>query len=102
METAQTASFTDERINQVQSDIASVKRDANGAAAAAMAVATLPQSIIPGRGMASAAVSNMDGESALAVGISKVAEKSRWVTKLAGTVNTRGKVGVSAGIGFHW
>lgn len=99
---ASNQAYTDERINQVQSDIASVKRDANGAAAAAMAVATLPQSIIPGRGMASAAASNMDGESAIAVGISKVAENSRWVTKLAGTVNTRGKVGVSAGIGFHW
>jgi autotransporter adhesin len=99
---ASSQAYTDERINQVQSDIASVKRDANGAAAAAMAVATLPQSIIPGRGMASAAVSNMDGESAVAVGISKVSENSRWVTKLDGTVNTRGKVGVSAGIGFHW
>jgi len=99
---ASSRAYTDERINQVQSDIADVKRDANGAAAAAMAVATLPQSVIPGRGMASAAVSNMDGESALAVGISKVSENSRWVTKLAGTVNTRGNVGVSAGIGFHW
>jgi len=58
--------------------------------------------VIPGRGMASAALSNMGGESALAVGVSKVAENGRWVTKLAGTVNTRGNAGVSAGIGFHW
>ncbi|MBO9649957.1 MAG: YadA-like family protein [Variovorax sp.] len=99
---ASNQAYTDQRIDQVQSDIASVRRDANGAAAAAMAVATLPQAVIPGRGMASASVSNMDGESAIAVGVSKVSENSRWVTKLAGTVNTRGKVGVSAGIGFHW
>ncbi|MGO4396508.1 YadA family autotransporter adhesin, partial [Variovorax sp. M-6] len=94
--------YTDARVNQVQSEIASVKRDSNAAAASAMAVATLPQSIIPGRGMASAALSNMAGESALAVGVSKVSENSRWVTKFAGTVNTRGNAGVSAGIGFHW
>ncbi|MDM0065990.1 YadA-like family protein [Variovorax sp. J31P207] len=94
--------YTDQRMDQVQSDIASVKRDSNAAAASAMAVATLPQSIIPGRGMASAALSNMGGESALAIGVSKVSENSRWVTKVAGTVNTRGNAGVSAGIGFHW
>ncbi|MDM0037074.1 ESPR-type extended signal peptide-containing protein [Variovorax sp. J22P271] len=94
--------YTDQRLNQVQSEVESVKRDANAAAAASMAVAALPQSVIPGRGMASAALSNMGGESAVAVGMSKVAENGRWVTKLAGTVNTRGNAGVSAGIGFHW
>jgi autotransporter adhesin len=97
-----TRAYTDQRLNQVQSEVESVKRDANAAAASSMAVATLPQSVIPGRGMASAALSNMGGESALAVGVSKVAENGRWVTKLAGTVNTRGNAGVSAGIGFHW
>jgi autotransporter adhesin len=97
-----TRAYTDQRLNQVQSDIESVKRDANAAAAASMAVATLPQSVIPGRGMASAALGNMGGESAVALGVSKVAENGRWVTKLAGTVNTRGNAGVSAGIGFHW
>ncbi|MBB3178972.1 YadA-like family protein [Variovorax sp. Sphag1AA] len=99
---ASNQAYTDQRIDQVQSDIASARRDSNGAAAAAMAVATLPQAVIPGRGMVSASVSNMDGESAIAVGVSKVSENSRWVTKLAGTANTRGKLGVSAGIGFHW
>ncbi|MDM0073862.1 YadA-like family protein [Variovorax sp. J2P1-59] len=94
--------YTDQAIGQVQAEIGRARRDSNAAAASSMAVANLPQSIIPGRGMASAAVSNMDGESAVAVGISKVADSGRWVTKLSGTVNTRGNVGVGAGIGFHW
>ncbi|MDM0013065.1 YadA-like family protein, partial [Variovorax sp. J22P168] len=94
--------YTDIRANQLEASMDKVKRDSNAAAASAMAVATLPQSIIPGRGMASAALSNMAGESALAVGVSKVDESGRWVTKVSGTVNTRGNAGVSAGIGFHW
>ncbi|MBO9652345.1 MAG: YadA-like family protein, partial [Variovorax sp.] len=94
--------YTDASVQQVQKDIARVRRDANAAAAAAMAVATLPQSILPGRGMVSASVSTIAGESAMAIGISKVSENSRWVTRVAGTANTRGDAGVSAGIGFHW
>ena len=49
-----------------------------------------------------AAAGHMDGESAIAVGMSKMAENGRWITKVAGTANTRGKVGVGAGIGFYW
>ncbi|SEB26224.1 ESPR-type extended signal peptide-containing protein [Variovorax sp. YR216] len=98
----QSTAYTDMRVNQVQSELAGARRDSNAAAASAMAVANLPQSIIPGKGMASAAVSNMDGESAVAVGVSKASEDGRWVTKLSATVNTRGKAGVGAGIGFHW
>jgi autotransporter adhesin len=94
--------YTDLSVNNLQANIDGVRRDANGAAASSMAVANLPQSITPGKSMVSAAVSTMAGESALAVGVSKVSENSRWITKLSGTVNTRGNAGVAAGIGFSW
>ena len=94
--------YTDARADQLQNDIASVKRDANGAAASAMAVAGLPQSITPGASMASVAASTMDGESAIAVGVSKVSDNARWITKISGTVNSRGKAGATVGIGFQF
>jgi len=98
----QANAYTDVRVNQVQSDMDGVRRDSNAAAASAMAVANLPQSINPGRSMASVAVSNMAGESAMAVGVSRVSESGRWITKLSGTVNTRGNLGVGAGVGYQW
>jgi len=47
-------------------------------------------------------VGGFDGEAALALGVSKLSDNGRWVVKFSGTANSRGKVGVGAGAGFHW
>jgi autotransporter adhesin len=94
--------YTDARINETNRQINNVKRDSNAAVAGALAAANLPQSVFPGKSMASAAVGATEGEAAIAVGVSKMDESGRWITKLSGTVNSRGKVGVGAGIGFYW
>ncbi|MEJ8812242.1 YadA-like family protein [Variovorax ureilyticus] len=96
------SNYADARANQLQSQIIDNKRDSNAAIAGALAAANLPQSVFPGKSMMSAGVGHQDGESAVAIGMSKMADSGRWVSKLSGSVNTRGKVGVGAGIGYYW
>ncbi|MBU2409457.1 MAG: YadA-like family protein, partial [Gammaproteobacteria bacterium] len=94
--------YTDSKLGQLRSEIGNAAKDASAGTAGAMAMAGLPQSTLPGKGMVSAGVAAFDGQAAIAVGVSKLSDNGRWVVKLGGTANSRGKVGVSAGVGFHW
>lgn len=77
-------------------------RLADAGTAGAMAMAGMPQAYTPGRSMIAAGTAGYEGQSALAVGLSKISENGRWVVKLIGSANSRGNVGVSAGAGFQW
>lgn len=96
-----TSDFTSS-ISSVRDDLRKVERNANAGAASAMAVAGLPQAYTPGRSMASAAASHYLGQSAIAVGLSTISENGRWVYKIAGNVNSQGKVGAVIGAGYQW
>ena len=82
--------------------IGGVAKDANAGTASAIAAANLPQSTIPGMGMTTVGLGTYDGQSALAVGISKMSDSGKWVIKASATTNTQGKVGAGVGVGFHW
>lgn len=90
------------RLNALQSDISSVRYDAHAGTASAMAMATMPQSVIPGKVMMSAGVANYQGQSAVSVGISNFSENGRWAVNVNGSANTRGNGGAAVGVGFHW
>lgn len=79
-----------------------VRQDANAGVAAAMAMAGLPQATLPGKGMVAMAGSTYEGQSALALGVSRMSQSGKWVVKLTGSTNTRGNAGVTVGAGFHW
>ena len=99
---AQSSIETHNRLNALQSDISSVKYDSNAGTASAMAMASMPQSVIPGKVMMAAGVANYQGQSAMSVGISNFSENGRWVVNFNGTANTRGNAGAAVGVGFHW
>jgi len=80
----------------------SARKDAFGGAAAALAVAGLPQAVLPGRGMVAVGGGTYGGQSALAIGVSQLSENGTWVYKATGTTSTRGEFGVSLGAGMHW
>jgi autotransporter adhesin len=89
-------------VNALRGEVLQNRRDANGGTAGAMAMAGMPQATVPGKSMVAAGASHYEGENAVAIGVSKVSESGQWVTKLNGTANTRGKVGVAVGVGFQW
>ncbi|CAG9168870.1 hypothetical protein LMG23992_01330 [Cupriavidus laharis] len=89
-------------INNLSNRIDGVQRDANAGTASAMALAGLPQAVLPGKGMVALAGSTYSGQSALALGVSKLSDSGKWVFKGGMTTNTRGNVGATVGAGFHW
>lgn len=90
------------QINGLQSEIGIVKYDANAGTAAAMAMASMPQSVIAGKAMMTAGIANYQGQSAVAFGISNFSDNGRWILNVNGTANSRGKAGAGVGVGFHW
>jgi trimeric autotransporter adhesin len=100
--TAQSQGYVDSRIAGVQNQISSVRDAAFGAAAAAMAVAGLPQPNMPGKTMVAAGASHIGGQTGMALGVSYATENSHWIGKLAASSSTQGSTGVTVGAGYQW
>jgi autotransporter adhesin len=88
-------SYTDDQIR-------SARRDSYGGTASALAMAGLPQAVLPGHGMVAMAGGTYGGQSALAIGVSQLSETGKWVYKLQGSTDSRGQFGASLGAGMHW
>ncbi|MFC0402389.1 YadA family autotransporter adhesin [Paraburkholderia rhizosphaerae] len=87
--------YTDDKIR-------SLRRDAYGGTAAALAVAALPQAMMPGRGMVALAGGTYGGQSALAIGVSQLSDTGQWAVRMQGTASSRGEAGLALGAGTHW
>lgn len=87
-------SYTDQRVD-------ALGREANAGTAAAMAMAGLPQSTIPGKGMIAMGGATYRGQNGLAIGASLMSPGGRWVYKLTGST-ARSTYGASVAAGFHW
>jgi autotransporter adhesin len=77
------------------------RRDAYAGTASALAVAGLPQAVLPGHGMVALGGGTYGGQSAVALGVSQLSENGIWAYKVSGTTSTRGQFGVSVGAGMH-
>ncbi|HEY2022120.1 YadA family autotransporter adhesin [Paraburkholderia sp.] len=87
--------YTDDQIR-------SARRDGYGGTATALAMAGLPQAVLPGRGMIAMAGGTYAGQSALALGVSQLSDTGSWVYKVQGSADSRGQFGASVGAGVHW
>lgn len=99
---AQTSIDIGNQLDNLRSDLTAFKDDANAGTASAMAIASMPQSVIPGKVLMAAGVANYQGQSAVSVGVSNFSENGRWIVNINGSANTRGNAGAAVGIGFHW
>jgi len=95
-------SAVNQNVNSLREEVAANRQDANSGTAGAMAMAGMPQAYLPGKSMVAAGTAYYEGESALAVGMSRISDNGKWVAKLTGSANTRGNVGVAAGMGYQW
>ncbi|MBN3806988.1 hypothetical protein GXB81_28665, partial [Paraburkholderia sp. Ac-20336] len=87
--------YTDDQIR-------SARRDGYGGTATALAMAGLPQAVLPGRGMVAVAGGTYGGQSAVAIGVSQLSNTGKWVYKVQGSADSRGQLGASIGAGMHW
>jgi hypothetical protein len=89
-------------MNDLGYKINEVEDGANAGISAAMAMSSLPQAYIPGKSMIGGGVATYNGESAVAIGLSKVSDNGRWVMKINGTADSEGNAGGAIGAGFHF
>ncbi|MNZ17217.1 Adhesin YadA precursor [compost metagenome] len=94
--------YTDQRYAELKNDLHKQDDVLSAGIAGALAQASLPQPYVPGASMASVGVGNYRGQSALAVGVSRISDNGKWVTKLQGSTDTQGELGVSVGVGYQW
>lgn len=94
--------YTDSRYNALRHDLKKQDDILSAGIAGAMAMATLPQPYVPGASMAAVGLGNYRGQGALAVGVSRISDNGKWVTKLQATSSTQGDAGVAAGVGYQW
>lgn len=94
------------QLNQVggrlMSRINDVDKRAKAGIAQAIATAGLPQAYQPGKAMAAATGGTFGGESAIAIGVSKISDDGHWVFKGTFSGNTESKFGGSIGVGYQW
>jgi autotransporter adhesin len=93
--TGKAKAYTDDQVR-------SARKDSYGGAAAAIAMAGLPQAVLPGHGMVALAAGTYGGQSAMALGVSQLSDSGKWAYKLQGTASTRGELGASIGAGMHF
>ncbi len=89
-------------INSVRRDLHKVDRKLRAGVAAAMATAGLPQAYAPGKSMVAMGGGTWNGESGLALGVSKITDNGKWVFKASGNASTRGDYGGTVGAGYQW
>ena len=79
-----------------------VGKRADAGTASAIATANLLQSYRPGLSAATAAVGEYRGQSAVAVGYSRLSDNGKYGVKLSLGANTQGNVGAGAGVAYFW
>ncbi|WP_156540681.1 YadA-like family protein [Gallibacterium genomosp. 3] len=96
------------KVNGVANTTAAMVRDVegrlsdkiNGVAATSAAIASLPQSYIPGKSMISVGTGVHHSQQAVAIGVSRVSDNGKIVIKLNASHNTMGNTTFGAGAGF--
>lgn len=89
-------------LNNVYGKLDEYKKDSHAGTASAMAIGNLPQSTIPGKGMVSLGGGFYDGESAMAIGLSKMSDDGKWVVKGSASYDSQENAGAAVSVGFHF
>ena len=79
-----------------------VGKHADAGTASALAAANIPQAYIPGKSLVGIAAGNYQGQSGVAVGMSRISDNGKIIIRLSGSTNTQGNTGVAAGVGYQW
>ncbi|PZT85104.1 MAG: hemagglutinin, partial [Citromicrobium sp.] len=98
----QANSYTDQRVNALAFDLADTRRDLSAGTAGALAAAGLPQAFEAGKGMLAIGAGTYQGQSAVAMGVSRILDDGKTIIKAGATYNTQSEAGANVGIGFQF
>jgi hypothetical protein len=94
--------YTDARLQGFVVDMSKARREAFAGNAGALAAAGLPQAYEPGRSMLSLGAGTYGGQSAFAMGLSRIMDDGRTILKAGATYDTQERTGANLGIGFQF
>ncbi|MGX7925250.1 YadA family autotransporter adhesin [Tsuneonella sp. HG094] len=92
--------YTDMRFAEIGFSLDNVRQDAHAGTAAAMALATIPQTMEAGKSMIGGAVGHYRGQTAFGFGVSTSGEEVAF--KASGTIDMNGKGGIAVGAGVSF
>ncbi|WP_075321703.1 YadA-like family protein [Histophilus somni] len=94
--------YVDSQNNALRTQIHHADRRLRAGIAGANAAAALASVSMPGKSMVAIAAAGHDGESALAIGYSRISDNGKVMLKLQGNSNSQGKVSGAVSIGYQW
>lgn len=95
-------SYTDQRVAALSFDLGRVNRDVSAGVAGAMAMAGMPQPYEEGKSMFSLGAGTFQGQSAVAMGVSRIMSDGHTIVKLGATYNSRKRLGANIGVGYQF
>lgn len=90
------------KFSQLSYRVEELNRDIRGVGASAAAMSGIPQAYLPGKSLMGLGVGGYGGESAIAIGGSRISDNGKVIMKLNAGQNTRGNFSVGAGVGWQW
>jgi len=94
--------YTDARLQGFVVDMSKARRESFAGTAGALAAAGLPQAYEPGRSMFALGAGTYGGQSAFAMGLSRIMDDGRTILKAGATYDTQERTGANVGIGFQF
>ncbi|WP_052157591.1 ESPR-type extended signal peptide-containing protein [Glaesserella parasuis] len=88
--------------NQLSRDIGRVDVNARAGIASAVAMANLPQISLPGKSAISVSNAQYRGQSAYAIGYSKISDNGKWLIRASVGSNTQRDTAIGGGVSFVW
>ncbi|VTM24040.1 YadA-like C-terminal region [Stutzerimonas stutzeri] len=89
-------------VNSLNNRITRVERKLRASTAGTAAMLNIPQAIGAGKQTIGAGIGSNDGQNAVAVGYSRVADNNKVIFKVTGAVNTQGGYTAGAGVSYQW
>lgn len=89
------------KLKSLDQKIAQVDRKAQQGIAAALAVAAIPQAVLPNESVIAFGAGNWRSENGVAIGFSHASGNGKWLFKV-GAVNAGNNFGANAGVGYRW
>jgi autotransporter adhesin len=94
--------YTDSRLAGFVVDMSRARRESFAGTAGALAAAGLPQAYEPGRSMVAMGAGTYGGQSAFAVGLSRVMDDGHTIFKAGTTYDSQKRVGANVGVGVQF
>ena len=89
-------------VTQIGNHINKMDKNLRAGIAGAMAAGGLYHATLPGKSMVAAGAGTYKGESAVAVGYSRLSDNGKVGIKFSVNTNTRGDAGAAASVGYQW